>query len=555
MLKTDLESYKHTFEILNKLYFQYNLQNIDNILFIDSKNGELIPFLEIKHKKYNYKNIMHENDDILSMDIFKNIKKINCIKDIKEPHKYDLIIVNSVHTYKKYNTSLLDITGYIIYIGNEQIDETLGLVQICKDSNIVMYRKMESFNRINRSNEFNGMIPLKNKITMQLVNNHTPNLDVHMLYYYIDQNTFKIHTVRFDDESISNTKLKIKIFSLDESSSEEIEFYQEGKTLDIRTCKTSIYVEPINNINKSYVIPKVICQTLENDIVGELHNRTILNLKLLNPEYKYQLFDAYDRRNFIKNFFDESVLDAYDGLVSGAFKADLFRYCWLYMNGGVYIDCKMINRVPLREIISSDEEYYLVKDRIPNAYQNCFIAVKSKDINILTCISEVVKRFQKKINIRESFGSLHHTGPYLFYDCMKKYETSAIFDSPFQCTDYKDSKLVSDKGKIIFNMWFKNYYLKYSMIHKGNKQWAEQWQNNEIYYSDKYKVSGLDDYIILIHPNQKSKNEIDNLQFQFKNNMIYNNKYDKLQCKLIDNSTNIERIIIVHKFVEKTIHL
>jgi mannosyltransferase OCH1-like enzyme len=35
------------------------------------------------------------------------------------------------------------------------------------------------------------------------------------------------------------------------------------------------------------------------------------------------------------------VLEAFDALVAGAFKADLFRYCVLFIHGGVYADVDM----------------------------------------------------------------------------------------------------------------------------------------------------------------------------------------------------------------------
>ena len=44
--------------------------------------------------------------------------------------------------------------------------------------------------------------------------------------------------------------------------------------------------------------------------------------------------------HFIKSHFSKRVLYAYDKLIPGAFKADLWRYCIIYINGGIYIDIK-----------------------------------------------------------------------------------------------------------------------------------------------------------------------------------------------------------------------
>ena len=43
-------------------------------------------------------------------------------------------------------------------------------------------------------------------------------------------------------------------------------------------------------------------------------------------------------REFIKVNFNPLVLKAYDTLIPTAYKADLFRLCVLYINGGIYGD-------------------------------------------------------------------------------------------------------------------------------------------------------------------------------------------------------------------------
>ena len=52
-----------------------------------------------------------------------------------------------------------------------------------------------------------------------------------------------------------------------------------------------------------------------------------------NPDYDYYLFDNNDRREFIKEHFDNNILLTYDSIIPGGFKADLWRYCVLYIHG------------------------------------------------------------------------------------------------------------------------------------------------------------------------------------------------------------------------------
>ena len=46
-------------------------------------------------------------------------------------------------------------------------------------------------------------------------------------------------------------------------------------------------------------------------------------------------------RDFIAKHFSEEVVYTFDKLKPGAYKADLWRYCVMYITGGIYLDIKM----------------------------------------------------------------------------------------------------------------------------------------------------------------------------------------------------------------------
>lgn len=88
-------------------------------------------------------------------------------------------------------------------------------------------------------------------------------------------------------------------------------------------------------------IPKVINQTWEHKNLTPGIKKYIDKLKSLNPDFEYKLHDKLDRESFIKENFDDQVLESYSRLEAPAFKADLWRLCYLYKFGGVYIDIDM----------------------------------------------------------------------------------------------------------------------------------------------------------------------------------------------------------------------
>jgi hypothetical protein len=70
-----------------------------------------------------------------------------------------------------------------------------------------------------------------------------------------------------------------------------------------------------------------------------VHSNLMLNR--VGVDCIHYLFCDADCREFIRNEYPPDVLMAYDRLIPTAFKADLWRYCVLYIYGGVYLDVKL----------------------------------------------------------------------------------------------------------------------------------------------------------------------------------------------------------------------
>ena len=76
------------------------------------------------------------------------------------------------------------------------------------------------------------------------------------------------------------------------------------------------------------IIPLNIYQTWHTTTdLPPLMNKNVELIKSNNPRFNYYLFDDNDSRLFIQNNFPSKVLNAYDSLIPGAYKADLWRYC------------------------------------------------------------------------------------------------------------------------------------------------------------------------------------------------------------------------------------
>uniref|UniRef100_A0A6C0IMD2 Glycosyltransferase n=1 Tax=viral metagenome TaxID=1070528 RepID=A0A6C0IMD2_9ZZZZ len=158
---------------------------------------------------------------------------------------------------------------------------------------------------------------------------------------------------------------------------------------------------------KLQIIPLNIFQTWYTKDLPEHMRKRVELLKTQNPEFTYYLFDDNDCREFIKTNFDNDVLNAYDTLLPGAYKADLWRLCVLYIHGGIYMDIKLacVNNFKLIKLIYNN---HYVKDRPINSIYNAFM-VSSKNNNFLyKGIMQIVENVKEKYY---GFDPLCPTGP------------------------------------------------------------------------------------------------------------------------------------------------
>jgi mannosyltransferase OCH1-like enzyme len=136
----------------------------------------------------------------------------------------------------------------------------------------------------------------------------------------------------------------------------------------------------------------------------------------LNPEYHVYFFDRATRRAWLHDHFSQEVLDAYDTIIPGAYKADLFRYCFLFKKGGVYIDLNKKMLAPMRTFVHSCATMGLVLNSNHTADEppkiiNGFMYIVQGHSLMKEMIARCVRNIQKK---KYGNSPLSVTGPYVF---------------------------------------------------------------------------------------------------------------------------------------------
>tara|TARA_B100001094_G_scaffold40992_1_gene35646 strand:+ start:585 stop:1394 length:810 start_codon:yes stop_codon:yes gene_type:complete len=122
-----------------------------------------------------------------------------------------------------------------------------------------------------------------------------------------------------------------------------------------------IYYYYYNYYKVQNLIPKIIHQTFPTKNINSNIQNNINKLKELNPGYEYHLYDDNDIINFIKENYDDNILNTYNSINPeyGACRADYFRYLLMYEKGGIYLDIKSSCEKPFDSIIKPEDEYIL----------------------------------------------------------------------------------------------------------------------------------------------------------------------------------------------------
>ena len=164
------------------------------------------------------------------------------------------------------------------------------------------------------------------------------------------------------------------------------------------------------------IIPLNIFQTWHTKNLPPLMANAVNKIRLLNPRFNHQLFDDNDCRVFIENNFPINVLNAYDSLIPGAYKADLWRYCILYKRGGIYLDIKYIPHNGFRFISLTEKEHLVLDIDGVNIY-NALMVTKPNNETLLKAIYKIVSNVKNKYYGK---SSLDPTGPGLLGTCFSK---------------------------------------------------------------------------------------------------------------------------------------
>jgi mannosyltransferase OCH1-like enzyme len=212
------------------------------------------------------------------------------------------------------------------------------------------------------------------------------------------------------------------------------------------------YKDTYVNYNKSKYIKnihyndngKLLFQTYYDK--SKIPQEVYENIKKYASEYEHIVLDDNDIISFLNIHYNDNVIKTFKSLKMGAHKADLARYCLLYIYGGIYMDIKVELIKPLSEIFNKGNIFYSIESNYGDHIHQAVIKTPQHNPLFLSLIDYIVTNQNPSLYIdfcRDLYIQIKNDVPnlklklntgisgnkyYLFKEKCSSYDSSMCYD-------------------------------------------------------------------------------------------------------------------------------
>ena len=140
------------------------------------------------------------------------------------------------------------------------------------------------------------------------------------------------------------------------------------------------------------VIPNVVIQTVKD--IKNIPPKVYDNIKKYCKGYHHIIFTDHQCIKFIEKFYNKRLGYIFRQLKQGPHRADLFRYCYLYKFGGVYLDIKTNLISNIHDLFTQNYLYTVIGCNNSCIYQG-IIATPANQHIFLVLINHIIKVYKQ----------------------------------------------------------------------------------------------------------------------------------------------------------------
>ena len=204
---------------------------------------------------------------------------------------------------------------------------------------------------------------------------------------------------------------------------------------------------------------------------------------ILNPDHEIKLFDNHDCLQFLKDNFDPIYCDIFNFLKDGPIKADFWRVCILYKNGGIYSDIDIVPLLPINHWIETNIDFvtcssYMIRRNFK--FNPQLIICNKENLILKKCIDEYVLKYKN--------NNMYDYWDYSIMNVMNKVIDIDNYDYKWGIYTYENIKIqiLKDKpGKHHYNA-----FCKYKNLRVLNNR-SINWDNKNKCFKNIYNITNI----------------------------------------------------------------
>lgn len=231
----------------------------------------------------------------------------------------------------------------------------------------------------------------------------------------------------------------------------------------------------------NFPIPNNVIQTCATKYVPLKLHSEILSAREKNHDFNFLTFNNKEMTRWMQeNYCGTKILDAFSSCRFGVMKSDIFRYCYIYKNGGISLDLtkglsKELNKffcdrksslvlTQERQEVSGQlriQDWFLQNNLEPNLLVSWCFGAKAHHPAILSIIEHVENRYEtmpktKYGNVKEAIW--YATGPIVFNEALIAFfSDNGLEGVMITEKDFGEGKWPKFKSSSSLNVFRKHY--------------------------------------------------------------------------------------------------
>jgi mannosyltransferase OCH1-like enzyme len=211
----------------------------------------------------------------------------------------------------------------------------------------------------------------------------------------------------------------------------------------------------------------------------------INNLKKMNPQYNYHLYDDNDIDKFVNEHFSGEIAKQYNRLNIIVAKVDFWRYLVLYKYGGVYLDMDSSIEKPLDDLIKENDKAIITAEGNPNLYVQ-WALIFSKEHPILKRTIDLICENLKHNIYKNDIHKM--TGPTVFTKAINEIHKAQFYSIIDHKKITKSTDVTYNKSNISYRLYGIDYSGHFRFKHELNHL---LYKKNQLHWTQEQKIKPL----------------------------------------------------------------